>query len=127
MKVATLLVICVLGGCGGRVDIDGPYPESETGGGGSTTDGSGDASGGNSSSGGSSHSGTGGGFDQGELPPCELGPVYSGMGDCSWLADGRCYAKRPDACACVCPRDRASSCTSGFPGGPGNPTEVTCD
>lgn len=117
---AALLVLLVLGGCGGRVDIDGPYPEDEASGG--TT---GQASGGASNEG-LGDGETGGGFEEGELPPCELGPRYPSP-ECSWLADDRCYAKRRDACACVCPRDRASFCTSGFPGGPGSPTEVMCE
>jgi hypothetical protein len=47
---------------------------------------------------------------------------------CDWYvtALGKCYASREDACACACPRDRNSICSSGFPGGTGSRTRVSC-
>jgi hypothetical protein len=78
----------------------------------------------------------GGGDDQGDddapgdevtLPGCERGPVDQGqMGaECLWLADGRCYADKLEACACICPVSHESICSSGFPSDAGR-TLVYC-
>jgi hypothetical protein len=51
------------------------------------------------------------------LPGCEEGfdPKKEPYRTCNWLAEGRCYDEKLEACACVCPRDKASHCASGFP------------
>ena len=61
------------------------------------------------------------------LPNCELGPRDEGQSgeDCLWLAKGRCYADKLEACACVCPRDRESICSSDFDNDAGR-TPVSC-
>jgi len=61
-----------------------------------------------------------------ELGECNQGwPTYEA--DCPWLgSDELCYATKADACACVCPRDRTSTCVSGLPGGPDDRTRVSC-
>jgi hypothetical protein len=61
------------------------------------------------------------------LPSCELGPRDEGQSgeDCLWLAKGRCYADKLEACACVCPRDRESICSSDFDNEAGR-TPVSC-
>lgn len=47
--------------------------------------------------------------------------------ECPWLgSDELCYATKADACECVCPRDRRSTCVSGLPGGPDSRTPVSC-
>ena len=61
----------------------------------------------------------------------ELGECNEGWltyeADCPWLgSDELCYATKADACACVCPRDRTSTCVSGLPGGPDDRTRVSC-
>lgn len=62
------------------------------------------------------------------LPGCDLGPADRGaMGaDCMWLAEGRCYADKLEACACICPLDHESICSSGFPSDSGR-TPVYCN
>src|SRR5690606_600059 len=103
----------LLGACGGRVepDHDVPSPSQTT-----------------ATSSPGSASGSTGGFDS-TLP---LGECVEGwfpsQGDCPWLAgNGRCYATKAEACACVCPRDRSSTCVSGLPGGADSRTRVTCN
>lgn len=61
------------------------------------------------------------------LPGCELGPRDEGQSgaDCLWLAKGRCYADKLEACACICPRDHESICSSGFESEAGR-TLVSC-
>ncbi len=75
----------------------------------------------------------GGGDDDGPgdevtLPGCDLGPAdRGGMGaECMWLAEGRCYAEKLEACACICPLDHQSICSSGFPSDSGR-TPVYCN
>jgi hypothetical protein len=60
-----------------------------------------------------------------------LGECFEGWppfeGECPWLgSDDLCYATKADACACLCPRDKASTCVSGLPGGPDSHTRVSC-
>ncbi len=58
-----------------------------------------------------------GGFDRSEDPDKP----------CNWLGeDGLCYETREAACNCVCPRDRDSTCSSGFFRGEGEATPVYC-
>lgn len=74
-----------------------------------------------------STTGTGGGLDDDlDLGECVEGwPVYEG--ECPWEgSDHLCYATKADACACLCPRDRRSTCVSGLPGGPDSHTAVSC-
>jgi hypothetical protein len=54
--------------------------------------------------------------DQVSLPGCELGDRDIGRRgeECLWLADGRCYADKLEACACICPAGNGSVCSSGF-------------
>jgi hypothetical protein len=60
------------------------------------------------------------------LGECVAGwPLFEG--DCPWLgSDHLCYATKEAACACLCPRDKASTCLSGLPGGPDAQTAVSC-
>ncbi len=46
--------------------------------------------------------------------------------ECMWLAEGRCYAEKLEACACICPLDHESICSSGFPRDSGR-TPVYCN
>jgi hypothetical protein len=62
-----------------------------------------------------------------ELGACVLGDEATWGEPCAWLADSRCYDTRQMACNCVCPRDRNSSCVSGFASGPEGRVEVACD
>lgn len=61
------------------------------------------------------------------LPGCDPGALDHGqMGaECLWLADGRCYSDKLEACACICPLDHESICSSGFPYDTGR-TAVYC-
>jgi hypothetical protein len=46
---------------------------------------------------------------------------------CNWLGeDGLCYETKEAACNCICPRDRDSTCSSGFFRGEGEATPVNC-
>lgn len=52
-------------------------------------------------------------------------PIYDG--DCPWEgSDHLCYATKENACACLCPKDRNSTCLSGLPGGPDSHVAVSC-
>ncbi|HEU5073605.1 MAG TPA: hypothetical protein VFU02_05520, partial [Polyangiaceae bacterium] len=77
---------------------------------------------------GATESSSGGtGFDDNlSLGECPEGwPVYEG--DCPWLGSNHlCYATKAEACACLCPRDRRSTCVSGLPGGSDAQTDVSC-
>ena len=69
------------------------------------------------------------GFKQVPLGACEEGfdPAQNPDRLCNWLGDdGRCYDSRPEACNCICPRDRDSVCSSEFYQGEGEATPVTC-
>jgi hypothetical protein len=76
-------------------------------------------------------SGAGGQSDQvgsgTALPPCRLGfrPEEENARSCDFLADGRCYGSKVDACACVCPNRPGTNCMSGFPE-PDGRVVVTC-
>lgn len=104
-----VIVACLCGlpaGCGGKVVQQGG------------TSGAGGTDGGSNSTDYPSHS----------LGACHLGPLLSDATTCPWLgSDGRCYQTVDDACNCVCPRDHASVCVSGFPGGPKSKVEVSCN
>jgi hypothetical protein len=104
----TLVVLTVLGfGCGGRVGKD----EGGTGG-------QSDQAGGGSASTSTST----------PLGDCVLGVELAEAENCPWIVEGRCYEEREEACACACPRDRASVvCSSDFPAGDDGQVLVGCD
>ena len=57
------------------------------------------------------------------LGPCVPGVEQARATTCDYYADGRCYATKLDACACVCPRDSQNSiCLSSFD----VPSRVSC-
>ena|SRR5687768_4733105 len=62
------------------------------------------------------------------LPGCDLGARDGSQSaeECMWLADGRCYRDKLEACACICPLDHESVCSSGFPSDAGR-TLVYCN
>lgn len=101
--------------CGGAVErAEGDAPSDE----GQDAQGSGAARGDGNDAG-----------DAGALPleECELGLLPGESTDsCNWLADERCYETKAKACACICPRDGASVCSSDFYGGEGSRTKVSC-
>lgn len=62
-----------------------------------------------------------------ELANCVLGyRLEEDPESCHWLTDGRCYETKAAACACACPVDKTSVCSSGFDQGPGGQTQVFC-
>ncbi len=68
-------------------------------------------------------------FKDTPLGPCAEGfdPDEAPNDPCDWLGeDGLCYATKEAACDCVCPRDRDSTCSSGFFRGEGQATPVDC-
>lgn len=107
LRVVGLSIVIGAGGCGGVVERDGrkdgeappgePAPAD-----GANPDGTDD-----------------GGWDASTpLDMCMTGfdrdeePERS----CNWVAEGRCYEEKLDACACTCPGGTAvSTCSSGFP------------
>jgi len=113
-------------GCGGQVDPDGgPKTSEETTAEETTTDGTseGDQTGADGSGGESAEPSAG----ELELEQCALGFLPSeDERPCNWLAAGRCYEKKPDACSCICPREGPSICLSDFYGGDASQTKVTC-
>jgi hypothetical protein len=102
--------------CGGRVEVVG--------------DGTGSGAGKPSGSGGStSPEGTApGGSSTVDLPPCVKGwEPDTGSLTCPYLgSDGLCYDEKLSACACVCPRNRESSCWSGTSYNEYSRTRVDC-
>jgi hypothetical protein len=90
----------------------------------------GDGSGKSDGSGGSaSRDGTApGGDDTVDLPPCVKGwEPETGTVRCPWLgSDGLCYEEKLSACACICPRNRESSCWSGESYNDFSRTRVDC-
>lgn len=63
------------------------------------------------------------------LGDCETGfdPNSDPTTPCNWLGeDGLCYETRDAACNCICPRNRDSTCSSGFFRGEGQATPVYC-
>ncbi|HET9934401.1 MAG TPA: hypothetical protein VFQ35_27045 [Polyangiaceae bacterium] len=115
---AVLLALACLAGvaCGGRTEGGETDPtDSSAGGASNATPGSGGATSGQGSN--------GSGFGSTTLPPCVLG-VEQWLADaCDYYAEGRCYEKKLEACACVCPRNVANTtCLSSFD----VPARVTC-
>lgn len=123
---ALLIGAGLLGACGGRVESEPPPGTDGTGTSSSDGDGvRGDADG-----------PTGGSDDPADSPSDKtpLGRCSEGFlrsehpgRACNWLAEDRCYEEKLDACACICPQDRDSTCLSGFYGGDGSATRVSCD
>jgi hypothetical protein len=60
------------------------------------------------------------------LPDCVLGPPVGTVAPCPYSVKGRCYDKKLRACACACPSDHVSVCTSDYPSADAAPVEVTC-
>lgn len=112
MRALFSLAVSLLVACGGSVER-----EPGTGGSGGTAAATGGSGGG------------GGSFPSTPLGECEPGFAYGSNADepCPWIAEGLCYATKLEACACVCPVDHDSWCTSGFPKPGGQPTPVACD
>jgi hypothetical protein len=101
VSIGFLLVVV---GCGGRSqsrEADDGSPAVSEG----DDDGQGNSNG---------HQGAPG--DEVSLPGCELGDRDAGFRgeQCLWLAEGRCYAEKLEACACICPSGNGSVCSSGF-------------
>jgi hypothetical protein len=96
-----LIAILALGGCGGKTERGGEGVLLTEGGSGS------------------------GGPPITPLGACELGFVWENdpSRPCPWIAEGRCYDTKEEACACICPRDRKSFCVSPSPG---ERVDVTC-
>lgn len=62
------------------------------------------------------------------LGPCHPGTPVASATSCAWLgSDGLCYRTVDDACNCVCPRNGASVCVSGFPRGDNGRVPVSCN
>lgn len=62
------------------------------------------------------------------LGDCHPGTALSSGTPCPWLGDdGLCYPNVDAACNCVCPRDHASVCVAGFPGGSNGRVPVSCN
>lgn len=127
--------------CGGIAEYEPPDTKTPSGGssagglasGGDSNSedatGGADPGGGSPSVGGNDGSGGGGSLDgQATLGPCVEGFLYveNPSLQCNWLAEGRCYDEKLDACACICPRRGSSTCLSGFYGGDGSATRVSC-
>jgi len=113
-RALALLLTLALAGCGGRTESDeGQTGEDEPDDGASPGTGGGD---------------TPMGPGETTLGTCKPGfdPVREPSRSCDWLAEERCYPTKTDACNCACPRDRASTCSSGFFMGAGNRTRVSC-
>jgi hypothetical protein len=61
------------------------------------------------------------------LPECKLGfAIEESAGRaCVYVASGRCYEKKLDACGCACKKASGTLCLNGFPESDGT-TIVTC-
>jgi hypothetical protein len=94
-----LVVFCALGACGGEVERGGGQV-GESG-------------------------GDGGPFAAAKTGPCKSGAPPSAGAFCPWIAEERCYLSKEAACACICPTDRDSICTSAFSSDHA-PVEVNC-
>src|SRR5688572_20985657 len=124
---AVLVVTAAVWGaiaCGGQTDEGGEgYYE------GGASGASGGGSGGGGSGGGSAgRAGGGSGGPTTPLDECKMGtpPPSSHDEPCAWLAKNLCYETKEAAYACVCPRDRKSTCISSLPGGPNDRVPVDC-
>jgi hypothetical protein len=116
---ALLIVAAVLGAiaCGGKTEEGDGFGDGGTAG----------ASG----SSGSGSSGSGGGGSGGPGTPlgeCKMGtpPPATFEEPCAWLAKDLCYETKEAACACICARDRKTTCISSLPGGPNDRIAVEC-
>jgi hypothetical protein len=114
-----LIVAALLSGfiaCGGQTDRTGEDLEGGAGSGGA--------------SGGASGGGRNGAGGSTPLDECRKGaPATSNPEQfCPWVGfkDELCYVTKEAACACACPRDRASTCISSLPGGPTDRVPVEC-
>ncbi len=66
-------------------------------------------------------------FRSGALLDCEPGAPPDQASDCSFLADGLCYATMDEACACVCPRSHNSRCIAGLFENEFGAVDLSCD
>ena len=109
--VAVPLMLLVLS-CGGKTDTDGE-----------TAGGTGAAS--------SGTEGSDGGFGtERPLEECvEEGYPYDSANGrpCTYIADDICYGELSQACACICPRDRDSTCITGLWPDDFGRTDVFCE
>jgi hypothetical protein len=83
-----LLAFCAVWACGGEVQREGG---SEQAGGSGGDDGP---------------------FAATKTGPCKPGTAPTPGASCPWIAKERCYPTKEAACACICPTDRESICTS---------------
>jgi hypothetical protein len=122
--LAAALSLFALAACGGRTeggfgDLDTP-PVALDPGQGNDDPGSID---GNNGAGGNKGSRGGLWGNKTPLEPCVLGIEQWRVTECDYYAEGRCYATKLAACACVCPPDSQNSvCLSSFD----VPSRVTC-
>jgi hypothetical protein len=86
------------------------------------------ASGGGSGGGSSGRGGGGSGGPSTPLEECKMGtPLPSDFTQpCAWVAKKLCYETKEAACACICARDRKTTCISSLPGGPTDRVPVDC-
>ena len=108
--VATVAALCGAVACGGQTERTNDESDAGT------------------AAGGSSSTPTPGGPIT-PLGECKKGPPASNTDfeqPCAWLADKLCYDTKEAACACICPRDRRSTCVSSLPGGPMDRVPVDC-
>ena len=113
-----LSLTLLAGACGGRVDAGDEEPEDVEGTGGSTT-----------APAPSGSTKPANGLPSIPLDDCKLGfiPEEEPLRPCAWLGKGRCYDRKLDACACICPNSQTpSTCRSGFDGGPDGRVAVFC-
>src|SRR5687768_14244897 len=103
--------------------------QTETGDGdGDNEGGTAGAPGGGSGGGSSGRGGGGSGGPTTPLDECKMGtpPPSSFDEPCAWVGKNLCYETKEAACACICPRDRKSTCISSLPGGPTDRIAVDC-
>lgn len=115
--VGSVLIVALLAAvaCGGRTE-GGPESDYSSGG----SDGNAPSSSGGAAN---QQGGKGTSFGSTTLGPCVLGVEQWRADECDYYAEGRCYAKKLDACACVCPRNLSNTtCLSSFD----VPSRVTC-
>lgn len=62
-----------------------------------------------------------------ELGDCDEGWL-PGEAPCPWLASNDlCYPTKEAACACICPAEANTICSSGLPGGADDRVRVSCN
>jgi hypothetical protein len=125
---AALIVTAVVWGaiaCGGQTETGDGDGDNEGG----TAGASGGSGGGASGSGASGRGGSGSsGGPTTPLGECKMGTRVPTDPEqpCAWVGNNLCYDTKEAACACICPRDRKSTCISSLPGGPTDRVLVDC-